>query len=55
MTTRMHGVLAAAIVAVAVAMAPSAGDAAWWPWSKKKDGRAASGGPADGHRSAGGR
>ena len=37
MTTRMHGVLAAAIIAVAVAMAPSAGDAAWWPWTKKKE------------------
>ena len=37
MTTRMHGVLAVAIIAVAVAMAPSAGEAAWWPWSKKKE------------------
>jgi tol-pal system protein YbgF len=33
----MHGVLAAAIIAVALAMAPSAGDAAWWPWTKKKE------------------
>ena len=37
MTRRMHGVLVAAVIAVAFAMAPSAGDAAWWPWSKKKD------------------
>src|SRR5437867_1023115 len=37
MTKRMHGILAAVVIAVALAMVPSAGDAAWWPWSKKKD------------------
>ena len=37
MTRRLHDILAAAIIAVALAMAPSAGDAAWWPWQKKKD------------------
>src|SRR5437899_642076 len=37
MTKRMHGIVAAAMIAVALAMVPTAGDAAWWPWSKKKD------------------
>jgi tol-pal system protein YbgF len=37
MTRRIHDVLAAAIIAVALAIAPTAGDAAWWPWQKKKD------------------
>jgi tol-pal system protein YbgF len=37
MTRRLHDIVAAAIIAVALAMTPSAGDAAWWPWQKKKD------------------
>lgn len=37
MTRRIHDIVAAAIIAAALAMTPSAGDAAWWPWQKKKD------------------
>jgi tol-pal system protein YbgF len=33
----MRSLLAAALVGVVLAMAPSTGDAAWWPWQKKKD------------------
>jgi len=43
----MHRVLTAAAVAVALAMAPSVGDAAWWPWSKKKDAPPPAAAPTD--------
>ena len=37
MTIVNRGVLAAAIMAIAFAAAPTPGEAAWWPWQKKKE------------------
>jgi tol-pal system protein YbgF len=37
MTGRTYNLLVAAVIAIGLAIAPNAGDAAWWPWQKKKD------------------